>query len=123
MKNSKALKGVKEVRRVEDNRIDEVIGEIFKIESAALGIQSDTEREKEDYAAMIEHKIKEFDEQLAEETKEKIQNLKRQLKADKEKELLAMRNDISGYTSKLDVLYEANHEEWVRNIVESIIKE
>ena len=117
------INGVTDVKHVEDNRIDEVIGEIFKIESTALGIQSDAEREKQQYAEYTERRIKEFDEQLAVETDEKIKELQEKLKLAKEKEMLSMRNDISEYTLKMDEQYNENHEEWVRNIVDSIIKE
>lgn len=117
------INGVTDVKHVEDNRIDEVIGEIFKIESTALGIQSDAEREKQQYAEYTERRIKEFDEQLAVETDEKIKELQEKLKLAKEKEMLSMRNDISEYTLKMDEQYNENHEKWARNIVDSIIKE
>ncbi len=123
MKDRKMVKGVKEVKRIEDNKIDEVIGEILKIESTALGIQRDTESEKEEYAVMLENKKMEFDKKLATDTSEKLENLKSELKANKEKELLAMRNNISCNISKLEKLYEENKEKWVDEIVNRIIKE
>ncbi len=123
MKHNDKVKGIVEVKRVEDNRIDEVIGEIFKIESTALGIQSDTEREKQEYAELTERRIKEFDEQLSVETSKKIENLREQLKAEKENKMLSMRDDISSYTLKMEKLYMEKHEEWVKNIVDNIIKE
>ena len=123
MKNSNLLNETLEIKRIEDNKIDEVIGEMLKIEAAALGIQEDTRREIEQYGAIHEQRIKEFDEKLAIETEQKLEVLKEQLKTDKEREMLTMRGDILKYTSKMDKLYEDNHEQWVNNIVDSIIKE
>lgn len=111
------------INTIEGNRIDDIIGEILKIESTALGILSDTETEKEEYARMMEQKRKEFDEQLESETSKKLAKLNGQLKSEKEEEMSAMRNDILSQTSKMDAAYEANYEKWVKDIVESIIKE
>ena len=111
------------VLRMDGNPIDEIIGQIFKIESTALGIQSDAENEKKDYAQMMEQKTKEFDEQLDKETSQKLEKLTGQLKKEKEEEMSAMRNDILKQTSKMEEMYELNHERWVKDIVENIIKE
>lgn len=123
MKSRNLLNEAIEVKRVEDNRIDEVIAEMLKIEATALGIQNDTKREIEEYENRHEQRIKEFDESLSIEASKKLEILKEQLKADKERELFAMRDEILQYTTKLDKLYEANHEKWVKDIVDSIIKE
>jgi transposase len=123
MKNNDLINGTLEIKRIEDNKIDEVIGEMLKIEATAIGIQDDTRREIERYGVMHEQRIKEFDERLAIETEQKLETLKEHLKADKEREMLAMRGDILEYTSKMDKMYEDNHEQWVNNIVDSIIKE
>ena len=123
MKSRNLLNEAIEVKRVEDNRIDEVIAEMLKIEATALGIQNDTKREIEEYENRHEQRIKEFDESLSIEASKKLEILKEQLKADKERELFAMRDEILQYTAKLDKLYEANHEKWVKDIVDSIIKE
>ena len=96
---------------------------MLKIEATALGIQNDTKREIEEYENRHEQRIKEFDESLSIEASKKLEILKEQLKADKERELFAMRDEILQYTAKLDKLYEANHEKWVKDIVDSIIKE
>lgn len=123
MKSKNLLNETIEVKRVEDNRIDEVIGEMLKIEAAALGIQNDTKREIEAYETIHEQRIREFDERLTAETKEKVEILSKQLNAKRTKEIEFMANDISQYVLKLDNLYEANHEKWVKDIVDSIIKE
>lgn len=108
---------------MDGNPIDEIIGEIFKIESTALGIQSDTENEKKEYAGMIEQRTKDFDKQLEKETSEKLELLTRQLKKEKEEKMSAMRNNIFSQTSQMEQVYELNHKRWVKDIVESIIKE
>lgn len=123
MKSKNLLNEAIEVKRVDDNRIDEVIDEMLKIEATALGIQNDTKREIEEYEAIHEQRIREFDERLTTETKEKIEILSKQLNAKKAKEIEFMANDISQYILKMDKMYEANHEKWVNDIVDSIIKE
>ncbi len=123
MKSKNLLNEAIEVKRVDDNRIDEVIDEMLKIEATALGIQNDTKREIEEYEAIHEQRIREFDERLTTETKEKIEILSKQLNAKKAKEIEFMANDISQYILKMDKMYEANHEKWVNDIFDSIIKE
>ena len=108
---------------MEENRIDDVIGEIFKIEKAAVGIQEDADREIEEYTLEIEAKIKEYDEKLERETSEKLDRLEKELEEEKEKKISVMRADILKQTERLEQMYEANHEKWVNEIVGRIVNE
>lgn len=108
---------------MDENRIDEIIAKLFKIEAVAVGIQNDAEREKIEYAELMMKKTQEFDENLERETAEKLEQLREQLNADKKAEMHIMKDDIYDQTSKMEELYETNHEQWVNDIVESILKE
>lgn len=106
-----------------EHSVDEVINEISKIERAASNIEDESQREKEEYARLIDNKIKEFDERIDKETEENLANLRLKLEEDKRKELTAMRSEIVARTEKMDELYERNKEKWVNEIVQEIIKE
>lgn len=106
-----------------EHSVDEVINEISKIERAASNIEDESQREKEEYARLIDNKIKEFDERIDKETEENLANLRLKLEEDKRKELTAMRSEIVARTEKMDELYERNKEKWVDGIVQEIIKE
>lgn len=108
---------------MENNKMDQVITELSKIEAAAAGIQNDMENEKLEYAKYIEKKTAEFDEQLERETTEKLAELSEKLEAEKKEELSAMRASILGITAKMEEIYNENHEKWVKDIVDGIIKE
>lgn len=106
-----------------EHSVDEVINEISKIERAASNIEDESQREKEEYARLIDNKIKEFDERIDKETEENLANLRLKLEEEKRKELTAMRSEIVARTEKMDELYERNKEKWVDGIVQEIIKE
>lgn len=106
-----------------EHSVDEVINEISKIERAASNIEDESQREKEEYARLIDNKIKEFDERIDKETEENLANLRLKLEEEKRKELTAMRSEIVARTEKMDELYERNKEKWVDEIVQEIIKE
>ncbi len=108
---------------MDENRIDEIIAKLLKIEAAAVGIQNDAEKEKMEYAEQLVKRTQEFDEALEKETTDKLEKLREQLKADKKAEMHVMKDDIFDQTSKMEELYETNHEQWVNDIVESILKE
>ena len=93
-----------------EHSVDEVINEISKIERAASNIEDESQREKEEYARLIDNKIKEFDERIDKETEENLANLRLKLEEDKRKELTAMRSEIVARTEKMDELYERNKE-------------
>ena len=108
---------------MENNKMDQVITELSKIEAAAANIQSDMEKEKIEYAKLMEKKTAEFDENLEKETSEKLAELSERLEAEKKEELSAMRANILEQTAKMEEVYNAHHEKWVSDIVDSIIKE
>jgi hypothetical protein len=103
--------------------VDEVINELSKIEATATNILSESEREKEEYEILTNRKIKEFDERVDKETEENLKNLKLKLEEEKREEMSKMRSDICAQTDKMEELYEREHKNWVRQIVEDIIKE
>lgn len=106
-----------------NNSVDEVINELSKIEATATNILSESEREKEEYEILTNRKIKEFDERVDKETEENLKNLKLKLEEEKREEMSKMRSDICAQTDKMEELYEMEHKNWVRQIVEDIIKE
>ena len=105
------------------NNVDEVIDELSKIEMAATSILCESEKEKEEYEKLTCRKIKEFDERVDKETEENLKNLKLKLEEEKREEMSKMRSDICAQTDKMEELYEREHKNWVRQIVEDIIKE
>ena len=106
-----------------NNNVDEVINELSKIEAAATNILSESEREKEEYEMLTNRKIKEFDERIDKETEENLKNLQLKLEEEKREEMSKMRSDICAQTDKMEELYEREHQNWVRQIVDKIVNE
>lgn len=108
---------------MKNSNMEYVLAELSKIETAAEKMQLESDREKEEYAKLMEDKIREFDEKLIKETDENLANLKDSLEQKKKEELSAMREDILKQTSKIEKTYEENADKWVKDIVDNIIKE
>ncbi len=108
---------------MEENKIDQVIVALSKIESTAVGIQEESEREKNQYYKMIVDKIKDFDESLLEEHRVKMSELSKKLESEKEEELSAMKDETHVLISFLDKAYQKKHEKWAKDILEQLIKE
>ena len=108
---------------MDSNKIDEVIGQLVKIENAATKIQDQTEHEKEEYTKFTEDRIKEFDETLEEDTSKLLTEIRLNLDKKREEDLLAIRESIREKIRELEKSYEENHDRWVDEIVERIIKE
>ena len=106
-----------------NNNVDEVINELSKIEAAAASILGESEREKEEYEMLTNRKIKEFDERIDKETEENLKNLQIKLEEEKREEMSKMRSDICAQTDKMEELYEREHQNWVRQIVDKIVNE
>ena len=106
-----------------NNNVDEVINELSKIEAAAINILSESEREKEEYEMLTNRKIKEFDERADKETEENLKNLQLKLEEEKREEMSKMRSDIGMQTKRMEELFEREHQNWVREIVNGIVKE
>ena len=108
---------------MEDNKIEQVIEALFKIENSAEGIKADTEQKKAEYAQEIENKIKLFDEKLENEHKENLEKLAERLENEKKEAMDAMRKKMAVEVGKLDEEYEKNHEKIAREIFEQLISE
>lgn len=108
---------------MEDNKIDQVIESLSRIEATAVGVQQDAEKEKALYAKEIEEKIKKFNEQLDIETKKELKELEDNLTSIHQKELADMRRDILDEVAGIESSYNNNHEEWAQKIFQQIIKE
>ena len=106
-----------------NNNVDEVINELSKIEAAAASISGESEREKEEYEMLTNRRIKEFDERIDKETEENLKNLQIKLEEEKREEMSKMRSDICAQTDKMEELYEREHQNWVRQIVDKIVNE
>lgn len=108
---------------MDSSKIDEVIGQLVKIENAATKIQDQTEHEKEEYTKFTEDRIKEFDETLEEDTGKLLSEIRLNLDKKREEDLLAIRESIGEKIRELEKSYEENRDRWVDEIVERIIKE
>lgn len=108
---------------MEENRVDEVIASLSKIEKSAEGIKSDTERQKSEYAREIENRIKEFNEKLETEHRENVKRLTERLEKEKTEAMAAMRTEMSAEVGKLEEFYEKNHERIAREVFLQMINE
>lgn len=108
---------------MEDNKIDKVISGLSRIEASAVSIQQEAEKQKAEYAKIIEAKIKEFDEQLDEETERELKELEAGIASVQHRELSDMRTSILEDVAHLEALYNESHEQWAKDIFEQIIEE
>lgn len=108
---------------MEDNKIDQVIESLSRIEASAVGVQQDAEKEKTEYARNIEEKIKRFDEQLDGQTQKELKELEDNLSSIHQKELADMRNAILDEVAGIEASYNSKHDKWAKEIFEQIIKE
>lgn len=106
---------------MDDNKIDQVIASLSRIEHSAEGIKSDTEQKKSQYAQEIERKIKEFDKELEVSHGESLERLAERLEEEKKKAMVEMRADMAVEVGKLDEAYEKNHEKLAREIFNKMI--
>mgnify|MGYP003304279664 CR=1 FL=1 len=106
-----------------NNNVDEVINELSRIEATATNILNESENEKVEYERLINQKIKEFDERVDKIGEENLAALKLKLEEEKRAEMAKMRSDICAQTDKMEEKYQKEHEIWVRQIVNDIIKE
>lgn len=108
---------------MDNNRIDEVIAALSKIETSAADIEIETEKQKNEYSRMIEEKIKAFDEELEKKHREDLSQLSRELEEEKTEELSAMKEETDLIISHLDKAYEKKHKKWAREIIEDLIRD
>lgn len=108
---------------MEDNKIDQVIANLSKIESTAVNVKQEAEKEKANYNKQIEEKIKAFDEKLAEETKKELEELSESLESKHQKELTEMRANILEDVAVIEKNFNEKHQVWAKEIFEQIIKE
>lgn len=108
---------------MENNSIDQIIKELSKIEGTATKLQTESEREMEEYAKAMEQKTREFDENLERETTERLAELEDKLQMEKKEELSAMKEDVLNKAARMEEIYEANCDKWAKKIMSSIIKE
>lgn len=108
---------------MDENKIDQVIASLSKIEESAVAVQQAAEREKAEYTKSIESQINKYDEELEQKTNLELENLSKDLAEKHQKILADMRTDILNSVAYIDDEYEKHHEEWAREIFEQIIKE
>lgn len=108
---------------MENNKIEQVIEALFRIESSAEGIKADTEQQKAEYTQEIEKKVKLFDENLENEHKENLAKLTERLEREKIEAMDSMRKAMEAEVEKLDEAYNKNHEKIAKEIFEQLISE
>lgn len=108
---------------MEDNKVDQVIAALSRIEHSAEKIKSDTEQKKSEYAQEIEDKKKVFDENLEKEHHENMKKLAEKLENEKENSLHLMKADMEEQVGKLVEAYEKNHEKMAEEIFRQLISE
>ncbi len=106
-----------------DNRIDQVIAELSKIEASAVKIKEEAELEKTTYANEVQHKTKEFDADLAKKSAEKLSKINEELQAEKKAQLTEWREETTVILSHLDESYEKKHTEWATTIMNNLIND
>lgn len=108
---------------MEENKIDQVIANLSKIEATATKIREDAEIEKTSYTEYIEGEIKKFDEEFEAKTDKQMKELADNLEKTQKKELADMRVEILKYVDKMETDFNNNFKQIAQDIFEKIVKE
>lgn len=101
--------------------MENIIKQLFQIESKAIQIVEAAEDQKKEIACEIERKTKEFDIQLAKETKNRLQTMQEKQNEEKNAELKKLITDSTEFQNKLNQKFQQNHTKWANDLLKELI--
>lgn len=102
--------------------LEEVIRKIISIENDAQRIMDLVEKEKQDKRVALQNELKQMQEKLVRDANHKVEEIKHmELKLLKE-EANEMLKDCQRKINSMQELYDKNSDQWVDEIVQSVLK-
>ena len=102
--------------------MEQILNKLSEIEITAQRIMEDADRTKAALSAEMEQHCKAFDSSLEQETEQKIQERRRQLEQQKDKELTALRNNTEAALRKLESYYNQNHQQLSEELFHKLLE-
>lgn len=101
--------------------MENIINQLSRIEEKAVEIIKAADNQKKEFALEMEQKTKEFDSQLAADTKKRLQTMQEKLSAEKGKELEKLKADNLDFQNTLTQKFQQNHSEWAKELFNELI--
>lgn len=101
--------------------INHVIDQLSKIEASSNGILGNADKEKKEYALLMEQKTKEFDDALQKETSDKLEQIKADLQVEAEKELEVWNSESESQLKEYDLIFAEKHKILAQEILDKIV--
>ena len=105
------------------NNINEVIANLAKIDSATSKIMESTKKEQSAYSEEMRQKTISFDRELDAEVDKKVDAIRTELFASNQKLIDEYMEESTEAHDKLDKLFTEKKDEWIDTIFNNIIKE
>jgi hypothetical protein len=102
--------------------MEEIIGRLSEIESAASAIMDEAGEKKKAMSDELERMKKEWSDNLEKQTQEKIEQLRKEMGADIENSLKLQKEKAKQYIKKMHELYNENHDSYVNLLFDELIK-
>lgn len=103
--------------------MDTVINRLSDIEEAAGAIVEEANVRKKAYAAEIEKKTADFDQELDQETARRIAEIQKKMESDMDQLLAEQREASAALLQALEDNYNSHHKEYVEALFQTMIKE
>ena len=105
-----------------EHSVDDVIGELSEIEAEAVRIMNVTDAGKRVMADRMNTRTKEFDQVLAEQTREELRQMKEDFELQKDQELSGLQAETENMLRKMQEKFDQKYETWIDEIVQSIVR-
>lgn len=104
-----------------EERINEVIAELSRIEHTAVTIHEDAEKEKKRYTKEIEDKIVAFDKELKKQYEDKLSDVKNSMQQQEDDDIATWHEETDVILSHLEKSFQKKHKQWAEEIFRDLI--
>lgn len=101
--------------------INKVIAQLSSIETASSKVVESADKEKSDYASLMEKKTQEFDAQLAKDSEALLTKTKETLRQSSIQEFESWKESARQELERIDQAFSLHHEEMAKKIFDQII--
>lgn len=98
-----------------------ILNKLSEIEMTAQEIMEDALSQKTNLSEETEHACMDFDAAQEKETTRRLQEIRRQLNEDKERQLQALRQSTDNHIASMKTYYEKNHRQLSQEICRQIL--
>lgn len=103
--------------------MDTVIKKISEIEAAATSVMDDANARKKAFAQEMADKTAAFDQNLENDTEKQVSELRARMEVEMNSKLSKQKTDADALLASMVKNYEDHHEDYVRDLFQTMIKE